>query len=200
MTVDTPSTQRSSTRQPSTLGPTLTVAEVLETVDRELESPTLASGSDADPLAGLRRQIAEFRREPFGGRLVFLKRLAYWFVASSFDRQTKILESMVDHLDRLAAGSTRAVEDRGRSPSPVRSGGSLELSELSAESLERVLDADAELLGVERVLLYSLVFGLRPQRVLEIGTFKGGSADVMVRRSRTISIRGGCFASIPSRA
>ena len=32
----------------------------------------------------------------------------------------------------------------------------------------------------ERVLLYGLVYGIRPQRVLEVGTFQGGSARVMV--------------------
>ena len=31
----------------------------------------------------------------------------------------------------------------------------------------------------ERVLLYSLVFALQPERVLEIGTFKGGSALII---------------------
>ncbi len=156
------------------------MAEVLGAVDRELDSPSIVGSVDSDPLSVLRRQIAEFRREPVGGRLVFLKRLVYWFVASSFDRQTKILESLVDQLDRLSTSPAlpRASGERS-AVSPVRPGGSLELDELSPQSLQRVLDADAELLGVERVLLYSLVFGLRPRRVLEIGTFKGGSADVI---------------------
>lgn len=32
----------------------------------------------------------------------------------------------------------------------------------------------------ERVLVYGLTYGVRPQRVLEIGTFQGGSARIMV--------------------
>jgi predicted O-methyltransferase YrrM len=37
----------------------------------------------------------------------------------------------------------------------------------------------AHMLATERVLLYALVFALRPQRSLEIGTFRGGSALVI---------------------
>jgi predicted O-methyltransferase YrrM len=38
----------------------------------------------------------------------------------------------------------------------------------------------AHMTAAERVTLYSLVFGLRPQRCLEIGTFHGGSSLVIV--------------------
>lgn len=37
----------------------------------------------------------------------------------------------------------------------------------------------AWLLRAERLLIYALIFGLRPQRYLEIGTFKGGSALIV---------------------
>lgn len=38
----------------------------------------------------------------------------------------------------------------------------------------------SQMLWPERVLIYSSVFGLRPKRCLEIGTFQGGSALVIV--------------------
>jgi hypothetical protein len=43
----------------------------------------------------IRELIEGFRREPFGGRLLRLKRVVYWFTASAFDRQTKIHESLL---------------------------------------------------------------------------------------------------------
>jgi predicted O-methyltransferase YrrM len=44
----------------------------------------------------------------------------------------------------------------------------------------RIWGAPAQLTVPERVLLYSLVLGLRPQRVLEIGSYRGGSAVTIV--------------------
>jgi predicted O-methyltransferase YrrM/SAM-dependent methyltransferase len=43
-----------------------------------------------------------------------------------------------------------------------------------------VYTTPAHMLAPERVVLYGLVFASRPQRVLEIGTFRGGSALVIV--------------------
>jgi predicted O-methyltransferase YrrM len=40
--------------------------------------------------------------------------------------------------------------------------------------------APAQLLDSERMLLFALVFGLRPQKCLEIGTLHGGSAVITV--------------------
>lgn len=44
--------------------------------------------------------------------------------------------------------------------------------------VQHLLDAPAELLLPERLLIYSLVRGLRPQRCLEIGTHFGGSTSI----------------------
>lgn len=43
-----------------------------------------------------------------------------------------------------------------------------------------ILDAPVHMLPPERVLLYSTVFGVRPERCLEIGTLHGGSAVITV--------------------
>lgn len=44
--------------------------------------------------------------------------------------------------------------------------------------VQQLLDAPAELLLPERLLMYSLVRGLRPERCLEIGTHFGGSTTI----------------------
>ena len=48
-----------------------------------------------------------------------------------------------------------------------------------ADRVNMLLGAPAELLLPERLLLYSLVRGLRPQRSLEIGTHFGGSTTII---------------------
>ena len=50
---------------------------------------------------------------------------------------------------------------------------------LSYERIYRCKDCNAYLAMRERVFLYSIVYSLAPQRVLEIGTFKGGSAFII---------------------
>ncbi len=47
-------------------------------------------------------------------------------------------------------------------------------------TLEMVNQAPAWITPAERLLLYTLTFCLRPARYLEIGTFKGGSAMIVV--------------------
>lgn len=46
---------------------------------------------------------------------------------------------------------------------------------------EFIASSPSDMRPVERLLLYSMVRGLRPQRVLEIGAFKGGSAMIVAR-------------------
>ncbi len=56
----------------------------------------------------------------------------------------------------------------------------LKLSDLGLQSrIEALLDAPAELLLPERLLLYALVRGLRPERCLEIGSHFGGSTTII---------------------
>jgi predicted O-methyltransferase YrrM len=47
------------------------------------------------------------------------------------------------------------------------------------DRMDTLLDAPAELLLPERVLLYALVRGLRPERCLEIGSHFGGSTTII---------------------
>ena len=46
--------------------------------------------------------------------------------------------------------------------------------------LSVVFDAPAQLSMTERLTLLSLVLGLRPERALEVGSFRGGSAQIIV--------------------
>jgi predicted O-methyltransferase YrrM len=46
--------------------------------------------------------------------------------------------------------------------------------------LDRIHEAPVLMTPPERVVLYSAVYGLRPRRSLEIGTFRGGSAMIIV--------------------
>ena len=46
-------------------------------------------------------------------------------------------------------------------------------------SLNDVLNTPAQLLWEERLMLYALVRGLRPTNLLEIGSFYGGSAQLI---------------------
>ena len=52
------------------------------------------------------------------------------------------------------------------------------------------IDAPAQLAMRERVMLYSLVFSLGPQRVLEIGTAKGGSAQIISAALDDLGMKG----------
>ncbi|MCC9075707.1 class I SAM-dependent methyltransferase [Litorilinea aerophila] len=47
--------------------------------------------------------------------------------------------------------------------------------------LEPILHAPAWMTRAERLMLFTLIFCLRPQRYLEIGTFQGGSALIICR-------------------
>jgi hypothetical protein len=84
-------------------GGALTAAEVIRRVRAELAGPSERSSSFAARMAALRRMHDDFRADPVGGRLLPLKRMAYWFTASTFDRQGKVVEALFDTVDELAA-------------------------------------------------------------------------------------------------
>lgn len=119
-----------------------------------------------------------FRRAPVGGRWVALKRLAYRLTASAFDRQAKAVEALLGVVEEIAVeidGLAGAPEPPFSGLAPVR-----EVNEEGTpRSVSKILEVDAAMSMPERILLYSLVFGLKPRRCLEIGTFRGGSAAVI---------------------
>ena len=75
------------------------VAEVLACIEAELEEAPESLGSLRARLHRVRHQLDHFRLEPVGGRLAGVKKIPYWFVASAFDRQGKILEEICELLE-----------------------------------------------------------------------------------------------------
>jgi predicted O-methyltransferase YrrM len=69
----------------------------------------------------------------------------------------------------------RGFPPRGGRPPP----GPAHAMSLSLERLHVLHSAPAWLSNEERVVLYGLVGGIRPERVLEVGTFQGGSTLIM---------------------
>ena len=82
--------------------PTLTVNEVLRRIESELSAPSERSNALKARISQLRTLQREFRNEPIGGRLTPLKKLVYWFTASAFDRQGKVIEALFDLIDEMA--------------------------------------------------------------------------------------------------
>lgn len=71
-----------------------TSEDVLDAVRAEIARPDHGTGHLRARLQSVQWSIDKFRAEPVGGRLRPLKAFVFWFVASAFDRQTKILEEM----------------------------------------------------------------------------------------------------------
>jgi len=86
-----------------------TVENVLTAVRLELaERPAMRparelNGTDPARQAFERARSLQrsFRSEPIGGRLVPLKRIVHWFVASAFDRQARVIEALLPALDEM---------------------------------------------------------------------------------------------------
>ena len=78
--------------------PILTSADVVNRIRSEIESPSGAQPNSAVAarVAWIRALQRDFRIEPLGGRLLPVKRLVHWFVASTFDRQAKVVEALLD--------------------------------------------------------------------------------------------------------
>ena len=187
--------------------PSLNADVVVEAIREELVAPSEASSPptsaddsqetprDSFLLAELRRLTAAqraFREAPVGGRLVGLKRMAHWFVASAFDRQAKVVEGLLATLSaqeqhrlhdesraREAVSEPVSALRRNRRRLPRRLFTTASEWNRAPASLEAALAVDAQMEYPEKLLLYSLVFGSKPERVLEIGTFQGGSTAII---------------------
>lgn len=91
----------------------LTATDVLEMVREALEAPAAPRPSILRAhLARARELQRTFRSEPVGGKLVPLKRIFYWFTASSFDRQAKAIEALLDAVEELVDEVEKAVAAR----------------------------------------------------------------------------------------
>ena len=95
--------------------------DVLDAVRAEIARPDHGTGHLRARLQSVQWSIDKFRADPIGGRLRPLKSFVHWFVASAFDRQTKILEEMtgligevLDELDSSAGAENEPSGDEER--------------------------------------------------------------------------------------
>ena len=85
----------------------LTAPEVLSRIRGELDLAHPSESRFERRLARIRAMQREFREQPVGGRLLALKRMAYWFTASAFDRQAKVVEALLELVEDLAEENRR---------------------------------------------------------------------------------------------
>lgn len=97
-----------STRQP------LTVDEVTARIRAELEAPQSSRPSNEGRVAKIRALQRAFREEPVGGRMTQLKRAIYWFTASAFDRQAKVIEALIEVTEDLERENRRIFRELER--------------------------------------------------------------------------------------
>lgn len=85
----------------------LTADDVLDRVRVELDQEIPATSKLERRIARVRSMQRGFREQPIGGRLLLVKRVLYWFTASAFDRQAKVIEALLDLVEELAEENQR---------------------------------------------------------------------------------------------
>ena len=108
----------------------LTAPEVLSRIRTELEITVTEASPIERRLAQIRSMQREFREQPVGGKLSAIKKLVYWFTASAFDRQAKVVEALLDLIEELAEENRRLALQFARSSGEF---GSQEDDELKSE-------------------------------------------------------------------
>ena len=178
----------------------VTAVDVIDRIRAEIDAggPPPTDSALVARVARIQAMQRAFRVDPLGGRLLPIKKPFHWLVASSFDRQASVIESLltvvedlchevqrlnlsVSHLEGQLVGSPKP-ESGGESSVGRTSSVRVEAEEPElATSMKSILDVCAEMMEPERVLLYSLVFALKPSTCLEIGTFRGGSSAIICK-------------------
>jgi len=105
--------------------PRVTAAEVVTRIQSEIEMPSASERTTpfAERMAHIQVIQRQFRNEPIGGRLVAVKRLFAWFSASTFDRQAKVIEALLDLVDDLGVEVERQRQELERLRSEGGEGG-----------------------------------------------------------------------------
>ena len=93
----------------------LTAPEVLSRVRAELDLAHPSASPLDRRIARIRTMQRDFRAQPIGGRLLPVKRLLYWFTASAFDRQGKVVEALLELVEDLAEENHRLSLEVARS-------------------------------------------------------------------------------------
>jgi predicted O-methyltransferase YrrM len=111
------------------------------------------------------------------GSLPGLKNVFYKIVHSTLPRQLRRAPTSVESIDaddQPPTTQTKTLASCGQVQDQAELNGIRPL-----RGFNHVYTAPAEMRMPERVLLYSLVFGLQPRNCLEIGTFRGGSSAII---------------------
>ncbi len=169
---------------------------------------TMIDGSVTGRIVQLRNIQSELRTRPVTGSLPALKKLFYKIIHTTFSRQFNHNAVTVDLIEtvyrELEQQRTQLQQQSVQLQNQVRQiRPPLEADELPISTGEvlascgltqdqaklnnirplvgfnSVYTSPAELRMPERVVLYSLIFGLQPRNCLEIGTFRGGSTAII---------------------
>lgn len=149
-------------------------------------------------IADIRSMQSDLRTRPVTGSLSGVKRVFYQLMRSTFSRQHALNAATLDLIETIyrEAGRQRPSQAPSTSNEPVAAPKAILAGETRASSgqmqdqaelngirpltgFNAVYTAPAEMRMPERVALYGLIFGIQPRRVLEIGTFRGGSTAIM---------------------
>lgn len=156
----------------------LDVRQVMRTIEAELRMPSAHPARDSVAALERVRDLQRwYRREPVGGRLVALKRIVQWFSASTFDRQAKVVEALLDVVEDVAR-QARDAERRGRAlqhyvdrflgPSSGDDGAGRVVS--ARPGLASVLEEQSTIPPTVRLALYAWVAGRRPECSIAVGS------------------------------
>jgi predicted O-methyltransferase YrrM len=171
-------------------------------------SVTATDTSVTGRIAQLRELQSELRTKPVTGSRLALKKLFYQIIRSTFTRQFRLNTGTVDLIETIyqelegqrlqLRRQSVQMQEQIRRASPPAQIGDVPISNGEAlascgqtqdqarlnnirplEGFNHVYTSPAELRMPERVVLYSLIFGLQPRNCLEIGTFRGGSTAII---------------------
>lgn len=155
----------------------LDVRQVMRTIEAELRMPSAHPARDSVAALERVRDLQRwYRREPVGGRLIALKRMVQWFSASTFDRQAKVVEALLDVVEDVAR-QARDAERKGRALQHYvdrflgsSSGDDGAGRVVSAQpGLASVLEEQSSIPPTVRLALYAWVAGRRPECCIAVG-------------------------------
>lgn len=141
------------------------------------DSSTAHESTIGRPNARLRQLEAQQRTQQSAGPMPALKKVFYKIIHATLPRQprsTSIAVESIDAMDQVTTRQEQSLASCGQMQDQA------ELNNIRPlHGFRHVYTSPAEMRMPERVLLYSLVFGLQPKNCLEIGTFRGGSTAII---------------------
>lgn len=183
----------------------LTADQVLEDIRTEIGQSPSEEPLIIRRMAQVRKMQERVRTPPIRGKFITLREVIHWLNRVILYRQfevndalLKLIEDLYHELDHYrAVQNKKYVELQHRlnvvfraktadglelPPEVVEPSGNKEEEGTDAKTLRgltRIYTAPAEMEMPERVMLYSLIYGLKPRYCLEIGTLRGGSATII---------------------